>query len=387
MQLRIEVMPTGARSAPKSSRRRWAGPRERADHPWISLSRRGLRGAGHGRRRQLEPAAEDAARGRHPVAAAHAVVRVNRHDERGLPGLFRRVPPAADRAEAPGAPISSCPCRGSIVPAASDRREDALNALPGVRCAGEPDAEAGVGGRRHGRAETRCRRRWTAPDTRRIRTRFRPSRRAARPAGPGPVDAAGRGGFATMNVMLLSVSVWSGGRPHARLFHLISAAIALPVVIISGQPFFRNAWTGLRAATLNMDVPISLAILLAAGISLFETLNGGEHAYFDAALALTFFLLIGRYLDHRSRAAARSAAAELSALEVRTAHRVEGDAVRVVRTVRACMRRRDRHSHRRARARRWPRARRHGADRSVLPDRRERRGAFRRRATPYRRAR
>jgi len=42
-----------------------------------------------------------------------------------------------------------------------------------------------------------------------------------------------------------------------------------------------------------MDVPISLAIILAAGMSLFETLNGGTHAYFDAALSLTFFLLIG----------------------------------------------------------------------------------------------
>ncbi|MBT8426180.1 MAG: cadmium-translocating P-type ATPase, partial [Silicimonas sp.] len=84
----------------------------------------------------------------------------------------------------------------------------------------------------------------------------------------------------------------------------------------SAQPFFKSAVGALRGRRLNMDVPISLAILLASGMSLYETASGGEHAYFDAALSLTFFLLAGRYLDQRTRLAARSAAAELTALEV-----------------------------------------------------------------------
>lgn len=130
-------------------------------------------------------------------------------------------------------------------------------------------------------------------------------------------------GFAMMNVMLLSVAVWSGAEGATRdLFHLISAAISVPVVLFSGQPFFRSAWTALKTRGLNMDVPISLAILLALGMSLFETLEGGQHAYFDAALSLTFFLLIGRYLDHRTRSAARSAAKELAALETHTAFKL-----------------------------------------------------------------
>jgi Cu2+-exporting ATPase len=124
-------------------------------------------------------------------------------------------------------------------------------------------------------------------------------------------------GFAMMNVMLLSVAVWSGAEDATRdLMHWISAMIALPTIAFSARPFFANALTALSAWRLNMDVPISLAIILAAGMSLYETAMSGRHAYFDAALSLTFFLLAGRYLDHRTRASARSAAQELAALEV-----------------------------------------------------------------------
>ncbi|WP_298974687.1 heavy metal translocating P-type ATPase [uncultured Roseobacter sp.] len=133
-------------------------------------------------------------------------------------------------------------------------------------------------------------------------------------------------GFASMNVMLLSVAVWSGATDSTRdLFHWISAAIAIPAIAFSAQPFFRNAWAALRAGRLNMDVPITLAILLALVTSLWETWLSGHHAYFDAALTLTFFLLAGRWLDARARSAARSAAEELTALEVPRAWRIEAE--------------------------------------------------------------
>ncbi|MEL7465240.1 MAG: heavy metal translocating P-type ATPase [Pseudomonadota bacterium] len=147
-------------------------------------------------------------------------------------------------------------------------------------------------------------------------------------------DATGRSllagiavsGFAMMNVMLLSVSVWSGAEEATREFlHWISAAIALPAVAFSARPFFRAALQAARSWKLNMDVPIAVAIALAAAMSLYETAYGGRHAYFDAALSLTFFLLLGRYLDHRTRAAARSAARELSALESAEAVRLIGE--------------------------------------------------------------
>ncbi|MEL7215849.1 MAG: heavy metal translocating P-type ATPase [Pseudomonadota bacterium] len=135
----------------------------------------------------------------------------------------------------------------------------------------------------------------------------------------------GVAGFATMNVMILSVAVWAGADGATRdLLHWVSAAIALPAVAFAGLPFYRSAFAALRARRINMDVPITLAILLAGGLSLVETSDGGHHAYFDAAITLTFFLLVGRYLDHRTRSSARSAATELAALDVLTATRLSG---------------------------------------------------------------
>ena len=127
-------------------------------------------------------------------------------------------------------------------------------------------------------------------------------------------------GFAAANVMLLSLSIWTG---HAEgmaaetrsLFHWFSALIALPALAWAGRPFFRSALKALRAGRTNMDVPIALAVTLAAGVSLWETIRGGPHAYFDSAIALLFFLLIGRFLDRRARRQAQSAAARLIALQ------------------------------------------------------------------------
>lgn len=133
----------------------------------------------------------------------------------------------------------------------------------------------------------------------------------------------GVAGFAMMNIMILSVAVWSGAEAATRdMFHWISGAIALPTVVFAGQPFFSSAWRSLRAGRLGMDVPISLALILASAISVYETIHSGRHAYFDAAVMLCFFLLIGRYLDYRTRAVARSAAEELTALEVPRAFRL-----------------------------------------------------------------
>ena len=119
-------------------------------------------------------------------------------------------------------------------------------------------------------------------------------------------------GFAMMNIMLLSVSVWSGAAGVTRdLFHWLSAMIALPTIAYAGRPFFRSAWRALSHRQTNMDVPISIGVLLVSAISLYETLTHGAHAYFDGAVMLLFFLLCGRWLDSVMRDRARGGVAAL----------------------------------------------------------------------------
>ncbi len=133
-------------------------------------------------------------------------------------------------------------------------------------------------------------------------------------------------GFGMMNIMLLSVSVWSGaGGVTRELFHWLSAMIALPVVAYSGRPFFASAAMALRYRRTNMDVPISIGVLLATGLSVYETATGGEHAYFDSAVMLLFFLLAGRALDATMRNRTRAGIGALLGRMGRSAGVVQPD--------------------------------------------------------------
>jgi Cu2+-exporting ATPase len=127
-------------------------------------------------------------------------------------------------------------------------------------------------------------------------------------------------GFAAGNIMLLSVSVWSGAEGATRdLFHWVSALIALPAMIFAGRIYYRSAWSVLRHGRMNMDVPIAIGITMAYGLSIYETVHSGSHAYFDASVTLLFFLLIGRTLDHVMRERARTAVRGLARLAPRGA--------------------------------------------------------------------
>lgn len=137
-------------------------------------------------------------------------------------------------------------------------------------------------------------------------------------------------GFAVGNLMVFSFALWFSGKESMGgttrdMMHWYSALITLPTVVYAGRPFFHSAWQALRHGRTNMDVPISVAVVLASGVSLYETVHSSEHAYFDSVAMLLFLLLIGRYLDARVRARARSAASDLLQMMQGTARVVEAD--------------------------------------------------------------
>ncbi|TIO06395.1 cation-translocating P-type ATPase [Mesorhizobium sp.] len=143
------------------------------------------------------------------------------------------------------------------------------------------------------------------------------------------IRAVAVAGFAAGNIMLLSVSVWSGAEGATRdLFHWVSALIAIPALAFAGGIYFRSAWNALSHGRMNMDVPIAVGVSLAYTMSLYETINHGDHAYFDASVSLLFFLLIGRTLDHVMRERARTAVNGLSRLAARGAMVLRDDGSR-----------------------------------------------------------
>lgn len=135
-------------------------------------------------------------------------------------------------------------------------------------------------------------------------------------------------GFAAGNIMLFSIGLWTAhgddmGMATRTFLHWASSLIALPAAAYAGRPFYLSAWRALKSGHANMDVPISLAILLSLGMSIYETIEHGHYAYFDAATSLLFLLLIGRWLDHRLRYRAGEAARDLIALQSAPGRRIE----------------------------------------------------------------
>ncbi len=109
-------------------------------------------------------------------------------------------------------------------------------------------------------------------------------------------------GIGMMQVMMIAVPLYAGVSDQYEFFmRLASMVLAMPVVLYSARPFFEATIRDLKARHLTMDVPVSLAIILAFCASIWSTFNQGAEVYFDSVCMFTFFLLLGRFLEMRAR--------------------------------------------------------------------------------------
>lgn len=112
----------------------------------------------------------------------------------------------------------------------------------------------------------------------------------------------GIAGLFTMQTMMLSTGLYAGAFhgidvSHQLFLRLISAALTLPVLFYSGLPILRSGFRAIAHRSVNMDVPVSAALLIAFGFSLTSTATNGEHVYFDTACMFVFFLSLSRLVQ------------------------------------------------------------------------------------------
>lgn len=116
----------------------------------------------------------------------------------------------------------------------------------------------------------------------------------------------GLAGLGMMQVMMYAVGLYLGAwddvnQQHGHFLRWVSFFIATPVLFYAGFPFYFSAIQSLRQFRLNMDVPITLALFLAYGASIWAVVTQSGEVYFDSVTMFVFFLLIGRYLEFRAR--------------------------------------------------------------------------------------
>jgi len=112
-------------------------------------------------------------------------------------------------------------------------------------------------------------------------------------------------GLGWAQVMMLAMPEYVGAGPidpeHLDLLRGASLVITLPVLLYSGAPFWRSAWSVLRQGRLNMDVPITLGLWLAFLGSVAGLFAQAEHVYFESVTMFLFFVLTARQLEARIR--------------------------------------------------------------------------------------
>ena len=107
-------------------------------------------------------------------------------------------------------------------------------------------------------------------------------------------------------------------------FRWLTFLLCSPVVFYSGSEFIRGMWRELRQRQPGMDTLAASSILLAYFASLYQTLTGGDHIWFDASAMFVFFLLSARILERFARNRARAQVDLLARAQPAFAWRMNG---------------------------------------------------------------
>ncbi|EGE11859.1 heavy metal translocating P-type ATPase, partial [Moraxella catarrhalis 46P47B1] len=123
-----------------------------------------------------------------------------------------------------------------------------------------------------------------------------------------------------MQAMMFSIGMYFGAYSgilveHRDFLRYVSLFVSIPVFFYSGVPFFMSAYHALRTRQINMDVPVSIALILTFFASLYATIIGAGETYFDSVSMFIFFLLAGRYIEHNARLKASNMASDLVVIE------------------------------------------------------------------------
>jgi Cu2+-exporting ATPase len=140
--------------------------------------------------------------------------------------------------------------------------------------------------------------------------------------------------FGMMNLLWISIALYAGANvgEFRDMFHWVGLTLATPVLVYSGYPFYKGAWSGLRNFHLGMDLPIAIGASITYFYSVYVTVSGtrtGE-VYFDTVVNFLFVILVGRYLEAISKRQAVAATQRLLDLQPRVATVLRDDKETVV---------------------------------------------------------
>ena len=124
----------------------------------------------------------------------------------------------------------------------------------------------------------------------------------------------------SMQAMMYAVALYFGEYSDMLIFQRdflrwVSLFVSTPVFFYAGVPFFTSAWSAIRARQVNMDVPVSVALIITFFASLYATVTGQGETYYDSVSMFIFFLLAGRYIEHNARLKAATMANDLVVVE------------------------------------------------------------------------